>query len=132
MRAGAGLSTCPDAGTAAAGATTTALDELGGGAVDLAVVFASAQHAPRAEDLLGAVHERAVPGAAIGCVAEAVLSGGREVEDEPAVSVWLGSFPGDGETGADSPETFHMQFARTPSGGAFAGYRFDAGSGAGS
>jgi small ligand-binding sensory domain FIST len=85
--------------------------------VDLAVVFASVQHAPQAEQVLDAIHESASPGALIGCVGEAVVGGSREIEAEPAVSVWLGSFPG-------AVETFHMEFVSTESGGAFAGWLF--------
>jgi small ligand-binding sensory domain FIST len=66
---------------------------------------------------LEAVHEAAAPGALIGCIGEAVVGGAREIESDPAVSVWLGSFSG-------RAEAFHMQFVRTESGGAFAGWRF--------
>src|SRR5262249_24653412 len=55
----------------------------------------------------------------IGCVAEAVAGGAREVESEPAVSLWLAA-------GLDPVETFAMEFVHTPSGGAFGGYRFGA------
>jgi small ligand-binding sensory domain FIST len=80
-------------------------------------VFASIHHAPLAEQVLEAVHEAASPAALIGCVGEAVVGGSREVEAEPAVSVWLGSLPG-------PVETFHMEFVSTESGGAFAGWLF--------
>ena len=53
----------------------------------------------------------------IGCVAEAVAGGAREVESEPAVSLWLAADLG-------PVETFAMEFVRTASGGAFGGYRF--------
>jgi small ligand-binding sensory domain FIST len=50
-------------------------------------------------------------------VAEAVAGGSREVESEPAVSLWLGA-------GLGPVETFAMEFVRTSSGGAYGGYRF--------
>jgi small ligand-binding sensory domain FIST len=53
-------------------------------------------------------------------VAEAVVGGAREVESGPAVSLWLAADLG-------PVETFSMQFVRTPSGGAFGGYRFEPG-----
>ena len=53
----------------------------------------------------------------IGCVAQAVVGGAREVESEPAVSLWLAADLG-------PVETFAMEFVRTASGGAFGGYRF--------
>ncbi|HEY9378804.1 MAG TPA: FIST N-terminal domain-containing protein, partial [Jiangellaceae bacterium] len=41
-----------------------------------------------------------------------------EVEDEPAVAVWLAALP-------QPAETFHMEFVRTGAHGIFAGYQFD-------
>ena len=117
MKAGAGLSTLADTETAAAAAAGSALAALDGDRPDLAVVFASPHHAARAEGLLEAIHDIASPSALIGCVAESVIGGDREVEGEPGVSVWLGIFP-------EGAETFHMEFVRTASGGAFAGWRF--------
>jgi small ligand-binding sensory domain FIST len=64
------------------------------------------------------VHEFAQPDALVGCVAEAVVAGRREIEREPAVVVWLAVLP-------QPAETFHMEFLRTASGGLFGGYRFD-------
>ena len=45
------------------------------------------------------------------------MGGAREVESEPAVSLWLAA-------GVGPVETFAMDFVRTASGGAFGGYRF--------
>jgi small ligand-binding sensory domain FIST len=53
-------------------------------------------------------------------VADAVAGGGREVESEPAVSLWLAA-------GLGPVETYAMEFVRTPSGGAYGGYRFGPG-----
>jgi small ligand-binding sensory domain FIST len=117
MRVGVGLSTVGAAGVAASEASTAAWAALGGRSVDLAVVFASTHHAPVADQVLEAVHDVARPAALIGCVGEAVVGGPREVEAEPAVSVWLGALPA-------PAETFHMEFVSTESGGAFAGWRF--------
>jgi small ligand-binding sensory domain FIST len=50
-------------------------------------------------------------------VGEAVAGGSREVESEPAVSLWLGAELG-------PVETFAMEYVRTKSGGAYGGYRF--------
>jgi small ligand-binding sensory domain FIST len=118
VKAGAGLSLDEDARRAGAEAASAATAALDGGHADLAVVFASAEHAASADEVLEAVHDVAEPGGVIGCLAEAVVSGPREVEGRPAVSVWLGSFPGE-------VETFHLGFARTESGGAFHGWRFE-------
>ncbi len=57
------------------------------------------------------------PPALIGCVAQAIVAGRRELEDEAAVAVWLAS--------GLAAETFHLDFVRAGSGGLLAGYRFD-------
>ena len=58
----------------------------------------------------------------IGCVGESVVGGSHEVEEGPALSVWVAA-------GIDPVETFAMDYLRTPSGGLFAGHRFEAGGG---
>jgi small ligand-binding sensory domain FIST len=117
MNVGAGLSTLTDPGAAATDATGQALAGLGGEPPSLAVVFTSPHHAAGAQAVLDAIQEAANPTGLIGCVAEAVVGGSREVEREPAVSVWLGALP-------SGVETFHMEFVRTDSGGVFAGWQF--------
>jgi small ligand-binding sensory domain FIST len=84
------------------------------------VLFASAHFFGSAEALVARVAEEAGRLPLIGCVAEAVAGGAREVESEPAVSLWLAADLG-------RVETFAMEFVRTPSGGAYGGYRFEPG-----
>ncbi len=67
--------------------------------------------------MLEAVHDVGSPAAVVGCVSEAVVAGPREVESEPAVSVWVSDIEG--------AQTFHMQFSRTESGGLFSGWLFE-------
>src|SRR6266852_5171932 len=98
MRIGAGLSTDPDPARAAA---EEARSRLGGADVSLALIVASRHHAPFANVVLDAVGAERV----IGCVAETVVGGAREVEADPAVAVWLASLP-------EPVETFHMEFVR--------------------
>ncbi len=117
MKVGAGLSMDRVAPRAATEAALSASEAIEGRPADLAVAFASVHHADEAERILDAVYEAASPAALIGCVGDAVVGGAREVESDPAVSVWLASFPG-------GAETFHMQYVRTESGGVFAGWRF--------
>ena len=118
MQIGVGVSTAPDPRTAATEATLHARDPLNGATPNLAVLLTSPHHALHAGAVLDIVHEVAQPTALIGCVAEAVVAGRRELERELAVVVWLGVLP-------QPPETFHVEFLRTPSGGLFGGYRFD-------
>ena len=117
MRIGAALSTDPDPATAGAEAAVAAGSRLDGADASLALLVASRHHAPSAASVLGAVRRAARPEQVIGCVAETVVGGDREVEEGPAVAVWLASLP-------EPAETFHMEFVRTSEGGVFAGYRF--------
>jgi small ligand-binding sensory domain FIST len=108
-----------DAREAARRAVDEARAPLGGLPPALAVLFASAHFFGSAEDLAAAVTEQTGPVPLIGCVAEAVAGGAREVESEPAVSLWLAADLG-------PVETYAMEFVRTRSGGTFGGYRFGA------
>ena len=99
------------------GAAAHARDELAGEAPSLAVLLGSRSHTEQAADLLDAVQETVEPPALIGCVAQAIVAGRREIEDEAAVAVWLAS--------GLAAETFSLDFVRTGSGGLLAGYRFD-------
>jgi small ligand-binding sensory domain FIST len=83
----------------------------------LAVLFASGDFLGSAEALVAAVAAETGPVPLIGCVAQAVVGGSREVESGPAVSLWLAA-------GLGPVETFAMEFVGTPSGGAYGGYRF--------
>ncbi len=68
-----------------------ARDELAGAAPSLAVLLASRSHADKAGDVLKAVQETVEPPALIGCVAQTIVAGRREIEHGPAVAVWLAS-----------------------------------------
>jgi small ligand-binding sensory domain FIST len=117
VRIGVGVSTAPDPRQAAAEAAAHARDELAGAAPSLAVLFGSRAHTDRAADVLGAVQDMVEPPALIGCVAQAIVAGRHEIEDEPAVAVWLAS--------GLAAETFRLSFVPTDSGGLLTGYRFD-------
>jgi small ligand-binding sensory domain FIST len=118
VKAGGALVLAGDAGTAARRAVGEAWASLGGLSPSLAVLFASAHFFGSAEALVSAVAEETGGVPLIGCVANAVVGGGREVESDPAVSLWLAADLG-------PVETFAMEFVQTSSGGAFGGYRFD-------
>jgi len=118
VRIGVGVSTAPDARKAAVEATEHARDELAGEAPSLAVLVGSRSHAGEAAaDVLNAVQEIVEPPALIGCIAQAIVAGRHEFEDESAVAVWLAS--------GLAAETFQLEFVRTGSGALLAGYRFD-------
>jgi small ligand-binding sensory domain FIST len=107
-----------DPGAAARRAVSEARAALGGSPPSFAVLFASEHFFGTAEALVAAVAAETGQVPLIGCVAEAVAGGSREVESEPAVALWLAADLG-------PVETFAMEFVGTPSGGAFGGYRFE-------
>jgi small ligand-binding sensory domain FIST len=117
MKAGGALVLTADPGEAATRAVAQAAEALGDASPSLAVLFASARFLGVAEALVAAISNALGKLPLIGCVGEAVAGGAREVESEPAVSLWLGADLG-------PVETFAMEYIRTPSGGAYAGYLF--------
>jgi small ligand-binding sensory domain FIST len=118
MRAGAALVQELDPRSAGSRAAAEAREPLAGSPPSLAVLFVSPHFLGTAEALLDAVRGELGPVPLIGCVAESVLGGSREVEGDPAVSLWLAA-------GAGPVETFDMEFVRTSAGGVFSGWRFD-------
>ncbi|MFE9322960.1 FIST N-terminal domain-containing protein [Nocardia sp. NPDC052278] len=118
MRIGVGLSTAPGAWQAGAEAAAHARDQIAGETPSLAVLLASRAHTDDAAAVLAGVHQTVQVPALVGCVAQAIVAGRREIEDEPAVAVWLAS-------GLPAAETFQLDFVRTATGGVLAGYRFD-------
>ena len=55
---------------------------------DLAIVFVTAPHGGALEDIAGTVRELLHPTTLVGATAVSVLGGDREVEEQPAVSLW--------------------------------------------
>jgi small ligand-binding sensory domain FIST len=109
-RVGAGLSVSPAAAEAAREAAAAARAALGGAAVDLAFLFLSPEHFSASDEALGAAREELAPQHLLGCVAEGVVAGRRELEDGPAVAVWAASLPG------AEIETFHSVAVATDDG----------------
>ncbi len=81
------------------------------GAPDLAVVFFSTHHAKAADRIARTLTERLAPRCLLGCVAEAVIGNSKEIEDAPALSVWLGRW-----NQPVAPEPFHAVLERTSEG----------------
>src|SRR5215469_16939578 len=90
MKAGGALVLTADAGEAARRAVGEARASLGDAPASFGVLFASAHFSGSAEALAGAVAEETGRLPLIGCVAEAVAGGAREIESGPA-----GSAPAD-------------------------------------
>ncbi|HEX8645254.1 MAG TPA: FIST N-terminal domain-containing protein [Thermoleophilaceae bacterium] len=93
VRIATGLATDDAGPDAFAEAAARAALGLGGAPADLVVVFAAAPNLEHAEEGLAALEERLRPGAVIGCGAQGVIAGGRELETG-GVAVWAASLPG--------------------------------------
>jgi small ligand-binding sensory domain FIST len=107
-RIGAGLSTSESAWDAATEAARDARGgALGRAGVDLAFIFLSPAHLVEAEAAAVAVREELAPRHLLGCVAEGVVAGVRELEEGPAVAVWAGALPG------AEIECFHLATVQT-------------------
>ena len=100
-RVGAGLSVSPAAAEAAGEAARQAREALDAAPVDLAFLFLSAEHFGASEEALAAVEDELAPEHLLGCVAEGVVAGERELESGPAAAVWAASLP------EAAIETFH-------------------------
>ena len=110
VRIGSGLSTEPDARAAAERAAGAALEQLGGAACDVCVLFASGAHLAAPEATIEAVDDVLAPGRLVGCGAQGVLAGGREVERGTGVVVWAASL------GAGTATAFHTSVSETERG----------------
>jgi small ligand-binding sensory domain FIST len=113
-----------DLGPAQAGTRVAeeALASLGTVAPTFGALFATPHYVTRAKELLAAV--RAVTGEMplVGCIAESVIGGAREIETDPAVCLWL-------TEGTGPVETFSMEYLQGSTGGVFAGHHFESGGG---
>jgi small ligand-binding sensory domain FIST len=94
-RFGVGLSQAAEPVRAAREACAAVRDGLGPGlSPHLVVIFASPALCEDAEALLEEIDDALAPGHLIGCMGEAIVGAGREVEDGPALSVWAAHLPG--------------------------------------
>src|SRR5262245_3776427 len=107
----ASLSTAAAAKRTVDEACSEALAALGCDSVDLALAFFSLHHAEDAGEIVRALTERLRPRALAGCQAEAVVGNQREVENAPALALWLAKW---GES--VGVESFHLQASHTPDG----------------
>ncbi len=79
-------------------ATSQALDDVCtradvDGPPDLALLFYSPHHAASIDATVAALHRRLAPRCLLGCPGEAIVGNDREIEDAPALSLWLGRWP---------------------------------------
>jgi small ligand-binding sensory domain FIST len=88
-----------------------------GGPPDLAVLFFSAHHAGAAGQLARAAGQQLAPRALIGCVAETVVAQDQEVEQGPALALWLARW-----SGAVTLTPFHLVLEGTADGPSLIGW----------
>jgi small ligand-binding sensory domain FIST len=102
-RIATGLSTAPAAEDAAIEAVRRVRAALDGAEPELAYLFVSPAHLAEVDVAAAVVREQLGPGHLLGCVAEGVVGGKRELESGPGLALWAGSLPG------ARVETFHLE-----------------------
>lgn len=110
MRTAAALSHAPEGDIAAAEAADAVGQQLDVGC-DLAVVFATPEHADDLAAIAAAIEARLEPEVIVGAVAQGVVGPREEIESGPGVSLWAADLP-DGR-----PQPFRAWSVRTPEGG---------------
>lgn len=95
----AGLSEDPRATYAAGEAADQVVQVLGTGP-DVALLFFTGAHIGAASEIATVIRDRLQPAALLGASAVSVVAGSREIEVDPAVSLWAGRL------GAVSPARF--------------------------
>jgi small ligand-binding sensory domain FIST len=94
MRWCSALSERPRLEAAAAEAIASLKRSLAGDAPDLVVVFPSSHHADRYGELPAMIGEEFGAAVMVGCTARSVIGGGREIEDQAALSITAATLPG--------------------------------------
>jgi small ligand-binding sensory domain FIST len=112
----AALSTIPRATDALAEVITNARTRLEG-KPDFALVFFTTHHLGSAAAISRSVREMLEPRHVLGCVGESVLGNDREIEGEPAISLWLARWSQRVEM-----ESFHLCLERTSEGASLLGW----------
>src|SRR5437867_912691 len=84
---------------------------------DLALIFLSPHHAPGAEGIAAAAKERLGARCLIGCTGEAIVGNDREMEQRPALCLWLAKW-----NSAVELQPFHMVWEQTPEGPSLLGW----------
>jgi len=118
MRFASALSTKTETNKAIEDVCRSAASQLGGPA-DLAVVFVTRDHRTSEDTLAARIASAVDTSCLIGCTAESVVGTGVEVEQQPAISLWLASLPN------VSVIPMHLQFQQTSDGGTVVGWPDD-------
>ena len=112
----AALSTAADTTRAVDEACTNLGADLAGPA-DLAMCFFSVHHLDAVADLARGLRERLAPRCLLGCVAETVIGNSQEIEQGPALSLWLGQWQA-----PVTANSFHLTLEQTADGPSVMGW----------
>jgi small ligand-binding sensory domain FIST len=115
-RIATGLSTAPAAEDAAVEAVRQVRAALDGSKPELVFLFLSAAHLAEVEIAAAVVREQLGAASLLGCVAEGVVGGTRELEGGPGLALWAGALPG------ARVETFHLEAIPAEEGLAVSGF----------
>jgi small ligand-binding sensory domain FIST len=115
-RIATGLSTAPAAEDAAVEAVRQVRTTLDGSKPELVFLFLSAAHLAEVEIAAAVVREQLDAASLLGCVAEGVVGGTRELEGGPGLALWAGALPG------ARVETFHLEAIPAEEGLAVSGF----------
>jgi small ligand-binding sensory domain FIST len=83
---------------------------------DLVVVFFSGHHREGAVTLLRQIKQQLKPAHVIGCSGESIVASGREIEEQPAISLWAASLEG------ARLLPIRLEFERSAEGGSILGW----------
>jgi small ligand-binding sensory domain FIST len=111
----AALSTLVDTCAAVKQVCDSAMSQLNA-TPNLALVFASPHHVQNLADVASQICDAIGSESLLGCTGEAIVGGNREIESQPAISLWLAAMP---ET---TVTLMHLEFDQTPEGGVFTGW----------
>jgi small ligand-binding sensory domain FIST len=114
-RIATGLSAAEVAEDAALDAVRQVRDGLNGGEPELAYLFVSPAHLDEVEVAADLVRDELQPAHLLGCIAEGVVGGRRELEGGPGLALWAGTLPG------AQVDTFHLEAVQADDGLAVAG-----------
>ncbi len=115
IRFAAAVSTVADSPRAIAEVCDRACSQLGEPA-DLALVFVTHHHADAFPTLAQEVGRASRAANVLGCTAEAVVAGRREIESQPAIALWLARLHG------ARVVPMHLEFEQTAEGGTIVGW----------
>jgi small ligand-binding sensory domain FIST len=111
----AALSTRAETSSALEEVCDQALAQLGA-KPDLALAFVSQHHGQQLKLVAETLDRQLGAKVLLGCTGEAIVGGRREIEDRPAISLWLASLP------SASVLPMQLTFGRTPEGGVILGW----------